>query len=239
MARNSKGWALAVEGQSIDLDDLRELLPAPCDTWVEEYNDGERDRLLLRSSGWVAINDSDEATEYAKGLLDRVNAGLRMLRSDTVPLSFGGIFRFGDDGNRLAVTLNLSVNCSVTSRSRARMSLVSTLAGNVVEQAASPLQLWLKRASTDVVTSDLLAFLARADNWFDLYKAMECVEKLVGGSKRAISNHSDWERVRQTANYHRHAPAPQRPLPKRPVTLVEAQAILFPVASQVLNDLCA
>jgi hypothetical protein len=34
---NTPGWAIELDGDKIDIDDLRYLPPAPFDPWVEDY----------------------------------------------------------------------------------------------------------------------------------------------------------------------------------------------------------
>ena len=45
-------------------------------------------------------------------------------------------------------------------------------------------QRWLSIAAKDDLLADALTYFARGDDWFDVYKALECLEMRFGGAKR-------------------------------------------------------
>src|SRR5665213_837203 len=59
MATHAPGWAVEVTGNRFDLDDLRTLLPAPFDPWVEEDETPDGKKLLLRSASWNQLVAAD------------------------------------------------------------------------------------------------------------------------------------------------------------------------------------
>lgn len=234
MAVVSAGWALELCGDELDLDDLRNTLKPPFDPWVEDYNDGERAMLLLRSQTWANLETTGEMMDDARRLLELINGANCVAHSDARPLVPGITLRFDPNGNRLPIVIAATGNITLRGvRARGRFSVGD--GGQTQEPVASPIQQWLQRANTDDRTADLLAFIARADNWFDIYKAMECIKKLNSGGATEIL-HPEWRRVQQTANCHRHAPNPDAyPLPARPTDLSEARDVLLLVARQVLE----
>jgi hypothetical protein len=169
----------------------------------------------------------------ARRLIDQMNGAHLVDQSDARPISHGITLRFRADGTRIPVIFAASMHITLQGgRCRAR-----GVVGNgqyPAEPVASPMQQRLERASSNGAVADLLTFVTRADNWFDLFKGMESVERLIGGVAKAKALAPDWSRVRQTANCHRHAPSPNYPLPKQPASIPEARALLFRVAGQVL-----
>lgn len=231
MAEVSEGWALELRGDQFDLDDLREALKAPFDPWVEEYVDGESPMLLLRSRNWKDIQTASEMMNDARRLVDQINGAHLVGQPDARPISHGITLRFTSEGKRVPIIISATATITLGGfRSRARLSTGATPSAPV----QSSMQRQLARASCEDVAADLLAFISRADNWFDIFKAMECVQVLAGGQRKVPALAPSLERARQTANWHRHAPSPKFPQPKEPLNLDEVRALVLVVAKKVL-----
>ena len=231
----SAGWALELRGQKIDLDDLEESLRPPFDPWVEEYFEGGDRLLLLRSHAWKELVSTGEMMAEAARLIDHINGVLLIGDPAAKPISNGITLRFREDGSRLPVLIAASANITLEGcRVRGRAVVGST--EPPLESAPSIMQLRLRAADQQSVVSDLLTFISRADNWFDLFKAMELVERLIGGEAAAQQISSDWKRVRRTANRHRHAPSPKHTLPIIPPTIPQARDLLIAVARHVIDQ---
>ncbi|RKS86506.1 hypothetical protein [Sphingosinicella microcystinivorans] len=237
LTKPSEGWAAELTGGAVDLSDLREMLAAPFEPWVEDYEfDGET-VLLLRSVEWKGFSDAAELNERAGLLLTRINGAKRIAFEDSRTVALGRTFRFNADGDLLPFTLSMSVNTSIGeigSRTRGRLD-----DGLPKVPAPSPLQARLKAAEDSERHADLLTHIARADNWYDLYKAMEQVERINGTGKRwdvmIGSEDRQWSDAKQTANSYRHAyhPTKNRP-PNNPPSLAEARSLLLRVARRVV-----
>jgi len=104
------------------------------------------------------------------------------------------------------------------------------------QPVASLMQERLLKADREEDVSDLLLFIVRADNWFDIFKAMETVERLVGGEAAAQTICGDWKRVRRTANRHRHAPSAKHTAPSNPPTIPEAREVVIGVARHAVDS---
>jgi hypothetical protein len=98
---------------------------------------------------------------------------------------------------------------------------------------ASATQRRIEAARSQDLISDILIFTARADNWFDIFKAMETLEDLIGGESVARSKAPQWKNIKRTANYHRHARAVHQ-LPKVPATIDEAREVIVALAQHAL-----
>lgn len=235
----SAGWALELRGHPFDLEDLEESLQPPFDPWVEKYREGGERFLLLRSNAWKTLASMDEMMADAARLIDHINGMLLLGQSDAEPISHGITFRFSEDGIRMPVATIIRVTAATLTykggRLRARASVGT--AHIAKEPTSSIMQLRLQAADREQVISDLLTFIKRADNWSDLYKGMESVERLAGGEAAVQALSSDWKRVRRTANRHRHAPSSKYTLPNNPPTIAEARMILIDVARHVVDRL--
>jgi hypothetical protein len=79
----------------------------------------------------------------------------------------------------------------------------------------SRMQEQLRKSSSEPARAELLNLLARADDWYELYKVMELAElfvKSVGGHKVFLGKECrKWKQVRYTANYPRHARTNESP----------------------------
>jgi hypothetical protein len=54
---HTPGWAIELDGEQIDLKDLRPSLPPPLDPWVEDYATDDGPRPILRSKTWNGIKE--------------------------------------------------------------------------------------------------------------------------------------------------------------------------------------
>lgn len=229
----SAGWAVEVTGEVIDLDDLRELLKQPFDPWVEEFNDDGSVRLILRSSAWAAAMDSSEVHERATRLVERINGAKLIIHRDSRPIVLGLVLKFRSDGTRDNIIFAATAYARATARARARAEVISA-----TPPQASALQDMVQVAEADDDHADLFEHLARADNWYDIYKSAEIIRRIAGGDRKLRpllgAKWAEWERVRRTANCNRHAPDPVKsPLPPVPATFEEARDVLFATARLV------
>lgn len=242
----SAGWALELRGEQIDLDDVRQGLKPPFDPWVEDCRDGENEILLLRSHSWENAETTAEMMADAVRLIKHINGALLLEYPDAALISHGVTFRFDEDGLPLPVTIRGALNITLPAL-RARGRAVVESKTPKPEPTPSPMQMRLQKADELTVVSDLMTFLVRAENrveidtdtWFDVFKAIESVEALVGGEANAIKLAKDWKRAKQTANRYRHAPSPKHQLPKNPPSVDEAKSIVVAVARDVVDGVTA
>ncbi len=118
-------------------------------------------------------------------------------------------------------------------RIRAKANVAPTMA----EPRESRLQSWLGDASANDAKSDLLIYLNRATNWFDIYKGLDLIRRLAG-DEQALKGQlgpdwNDFKNVWRTANTHRHAPGAQRAR-SEPAELGAARKLLLSVAQRFL-----
>lgn len=235
MTKPSEGWAVELTGDAVDLDDLREMLAAPFEPWVEDYQHDGQTVLLLRSVGWRDFEDSAGLMESATPLVARLNGAKLIGYDDSIPISLGRIFRFGASGDLRPAKISISASLSMGRvRVRARGHLDG---GQPRVPVPSVLQDRLNAAEGDERRADLFTHVARADNWYDVYKAIEQVERIAGKGKRwnavAGQDGAQWSIAKRTANFYRHAAGVQT-LPANPPSLAEARSLLLRVARRVV-----
>jgi hypothetical protein len=101
----------------------------------------------------------------------------------------------------------------------------------------SEVQTWLTAAEHNDVIADMLTFASRYDSWFDIYKALEAAEHLMGHPrqkklKKILGTHAtDFVSLRQTADYYRH----YRSMSTAKMDLADARTALAIILRAVLG----
>ncbi len=205
-AGNSEGWGIELQGHGVNLDDLQEWLKPPFNPWVERFTDSTGEKYLLRSSSWAAFSEAADVVRDAERLVQRLHGEALLLQHDAEPLILGRVFRFDANGNSLPVVISISVTAHLKGlRARAKVGSFAP----TPPPTESQMQAWSRESDHDDTRADLFTLLARADNWFDIYKTMELARKIAKGKnavKAALSkaDFDEWERIWQTANCARH-----------------------------------
>jgi len=230
-------WGAVLEGHQFDLADWCEVLAAPYDPWVDVVDHAGAEIHVLRSAVLDDAADESDARLRALPLIEKLN-GAALLSRNTESVNFGGIARI-DNGR--AVTIAKFASGDAAGRSRMKgYAVVLNSEGEIIPQVRtrSDPQRWIATAEGNDIVADLLVNLARANNWYDLYKAIELVQRLAGGQhaleNRLGSKEADWEGARLTANYFRHARA------YRPAQLTDfavAKRLVILVANEILRGI--
>jgi hypothetical protein len=221
----------------MDLDDFRELLARPFDPWIEDYQTDEGLKPLLRTASWAKLTEAVDVFRDAARMVERLNGEALLIYGDSKPVKLGETIKFGPNGRREPIKFAASFHARGAARARARATVITS--GPPKPPEPSRMQKWFKEAETDDIRAELFAHLARADNWFDLYKSAELARRVVGdlkALKAALgSDWNEWQRICQTANCYRHAPDPAKfPLPTQPAELEEAREFILKVIPRML-----
>ena len=110
----------------------------------------------------------------------------------------------------------------------------------------SEVQNWSATAQSDGLIEDALIYYGRATDWFDIYKALECLILKFGGGRsdgerEKTFKQLGWapkkeiERLQRTANWLRHA---QRKYerPSSPMLIQEARSLLGALLRRALTE---
>ncbi|WP_296585157.1 hypothetical protein [Xanthobacter sp.] len=238
---SSSSWAVELTGERFDIDDLRRLLRLPFDPWIEDIAAGAEPKPHIRHSGWDQLTSASDVVADAQRIVSHINGAARLLHSDYQPVGVSNVVRLHADGRRdfimPAITGHFSARLG---RVRFRVEGVVGEGGFANECKPSILQRWLESSEENDSISELFIHLDRMNNWFDVYKSIEIIEKGILGNRRRIKklaalDTGEWERVRHTANSFRHAPGVCA-APQDPPSLEESIAFVRACALIVLDE---
>jgi hypothetical protein len=236
------GWVAVVEGHSFDLAQWEQLLKQPFDPCCERIpHDGTFVWALRSRQGFDHLDDATAVNDQASTLVAQLNGALRA-SAGTDPLKLRGVGRVDDEGR-----LQLFVFAAAVLQGRAMITAVGEVRnpdGSLAPPpppAPSAPQKWIKIAEENEKVADMLIFAGRADNWFDIYKAIEAAEDLVGsetGLERLLGQSgSAFKLMKHTANsLYRHRPG-KFIAPKVPTPLNDAKSLLAFIVRTVMASL--
>jgi hypothetical protein len=228
MTENSPGWAVELRGEKIDVDDFRELLARPFEPWVEDHQTEDGVIAVLRTSGWALMTEATDVLRDAGRMVERLYGEVLLIQNDAKPLTLGRIIRFGLDGKPMPVIVAAIAHAHGNARGRGRATVVTSKPSPPPQE--SKLQKWFREADNDDKRAELFAHLARATNWYDLYKSAELTRRIIGKDMNANlgPDRKEWDRIWQTANCYRHAPDPVKfPLPPSPPKFDDAREFIL------------
>jgi hypothetical protein len=196
------GWGILLGGDQFDLEDWQETLKPPFDPWITKTDDG----LILRGPLLDSATTSSEAHYRGMELLAQANGALGASRKTGI-VRLEAVVEFLPDGRRQRHTI-LWFRAS-DARDRARMVVAVGPDGNPPPPEPSVPQSWLAIAAKNDLLADALRYFGRGESWFDMYKALECIEDMVRGQHRLTElgcvSAGEIRRLKQTANsYARH-----------------------------------
>jgi hypothetical protein len=186
------GWGAMLAGDPLDRDDWQEALKQQSDRlhpWVTKAEA----RLILRSSLLDNEATANAAYERAKELINEVNGAMRAIRQTGI-VRLDGVAEVLSDGRCRPVAIEQMVSAV-----RIREGFVATLLGADGKPKPNPeprpseVQRWLSIAAEDsagsgdetALLSDALKHFARGDDWFEVYKALEClIQRFCGGNPK-------------------------------------------------------
>jgi hypothetical protein len=229
------GWGAMLAGDPLDLEDWRETLKQSFDPWVTTAEA----RLILRSSRLDGEAKPIAAYERAKALMDEVNGALRASRRTGI-VRLDGVAEVFHDGRCRPVAIEQMVSAV-----RIREGFVATLLGADGKPKPDPaprpseVQRWLSIAAEDDLLADALTYFARGDDWFDVYKALECLEMRFGGEEEFRSlgwaDKGKIKLLKRTANSGRHARKKFDP-PPHPMERTEARDLLAQLMARAFHE---
>jgi hypothetical protein len=206
-ANMSPRWAAIVTGDEADLADWRDCLKEPYEPYLELRDNHH----VLRSTTFDDLESADQVRSISVALIDRLNGAMRVSRR-TKPVRFDCVAEFTAAG-----TMNRTVFAEMHAEASLRLRTHAVLvgvgpSGEVLPQAEPEprsVQDWSASAEHDELLDDALVYFGRATDWFDIYKALECLITRFGGEARFLdlgwAPRDQIKRLKKTANSARHA----------------------------------
>ena len=229
------GWIVALIGDKLDLSVWEQSLPTSSDPWCEKVTAQDGKIILaLRSRIFDNLKNATEVWPHADLLIAKLNGALRIEFPNIKTLSFSGQIGRIDDHGQLQWFSISSGNAEGQGLARG------------ISAAPSPpkshTQLLIEAAEANKLLADMLIFTGRADNWFDLYKALEFAIK-IAGSKQKLQNllpdadRQNYNDMFDNAGANRHSKAYTKyKEPKRKVTIPEANSLLSKTLTLLLQS---
>jgi hypothetical protein len=236
------GWGVVLGGHAFDLAYWKEALKRPFDPWIMETEG----RLVLRSTVLDPAATSSEAYELAKGLMERVNGALAISHHNAEVVRVEAVAEIMSDG----ASRRHVVQAAGTAKARSKAGAVGVAIGPDGKPVPPPppersnAQRWLLIAAEDDLLADALTYVARGDDWFDIYKALGCLELKFGGKRKGQverfrrlgwADPDKIELLRWTANSGRHARLKFDP-PPNPMERTEARDLLAKLIARAFDE---
>lgn len=208
------GWGVTLAGEDVDLGDWRDAMPVGFDPHVLDAELEGTDRLVMRSSGWERFTSARIVFDDACRLIQRLNGIMRLFDPDVGSVRAENVY-FMDQGGRPHRHL-IANSGQMRVRERGDRARFNVQVGeHKPKPEPTPVQRLCANAETNATAADLFSYLSAADNYFDLYKAIEASEQLLGGHNRTVDymgtdSGRTWKRLREIVNCHRHHPTRKR-----------------------------
>jgi hypothetical protein len=229
------GWGAVLVGEPVDLDDWTFQLKEAFDPWVEVHSH----ETILRSASLDELTSASDVRDRATALIERLNGALALSRTE--PLRFGSVVQFAPNGS-----LNRFLfpdAATYTWRTGGADITVVTFTDPDSKPQPSQVQNWALIADSDELLDDALIYFGRvrasarhpeATDWFDVYKALECL-MLRFGSEADFLKTPDIARLKRTANWARHARRKYEP-PPNPMEFSDARTLLGNLIRRALSE---
>jgi hypothetical protein len=227
------GWGAALLGEPTDLEDWAYTLNEPFDPWVEIHGA----KTVLRSASFDELASASEVRDRATALIERLN-GAVALSQQARQLRLGGVIQFAPDGG-MHETLFAEGTLKGRGKLRANAIVISPDGKPAPPPQPSEVQKWTTLAESDDLLDDALIYFGRAIDWFDIYKALECLIRRFGGESAFLAlgwaSETEINRLKRTANWARHARRKFSP-PPEPTSLKDARALLGLLLRRALKE---
>jgi hypothetical protein len=215
MTTSENRWGIKLSGHVFDLEDWRDTLKEPFDPWVLH----EGDDFILCASEFQSYNSAEEVLNSAILLIDVLNGAIRVATRThrTHPVSSRGVYQRFSDVWRPAQPLRPG---PPTIRAKVYNDDGTTIPSSL-PPGRSNVQVWAELSATLVHLGDALVYVGRGE-WFDIYKAIECLEDWAGGQtilqSRQWVDADEFRIMKRTANSYRHRAGGKHPPPPKPIS---------------------
>ncbi|HVQ71884.1 MAG TPA: hypothetical protein VMT08_30740 [Bradyrhizobium sp.] len=242
---DKRQWGAAVLGDRADLDQWTSVLKPPFDPWIELH----REETILRSASMENLSTAGEVRDWCVACMERLNGAMALDRASK-PVRLGSIVEFGPKGELHRAIFPGVVEVEL--RLFPGTVTVTNMGPDGKLHSPPPrptrVQTWARLADDDELLDDALVYFGRSADWFDIYKALECLILRFGGSKakkrEAVFLSLGWapadeiSRLKRTANAARHARKRYDP-PANPMSVKKAHALLGTLLRRAFDEVAS
>jgi hypothetical protein len=229
-------WGAVIQGDAPDLADWASSLKPPFDPWIELYDN----ETILRSSSLDGLSTAGEVRDRCVAYIERLNGAVALDRGSK-PVRFGSAVEIGSNGV-LHRTLFVEAGQFKLSGKPVTMRIVTFgQDGKPLTPPPQPsaVQAWAELAEEDELLEDALVYFGRSTDWFDIYKALECLIMRAGGEEEFLAlgwaQKTQIKRLKQTANSARHARKKYDP-PENPMGSEEAHSLVGDLLRRAFDE---
>jgi hypothetical protein len=172
-----RNWGAIIAGEASDLQAWSSVLKPPFDPWVEVHGND----TILRSSSLNNLSDSREVRDRSLPYIDVLNGAFALAQSAR-PVRFDGAVEIAADGVLHRHVFVELFNASYELRGTAATVQIITYGPDGKPIASPPqptiVQSWAATVERDEWLEDALVYFGRSEDWFDIYKALECLREI-------------------------------------------------------------
>jgi len=227
-------WGIGLCGHRFDLEYWRDTLKEPFDPSVIQQGD----IYILRSSEFALCDTAPAALGKAKPLIEILNGAMRA-ETRSHPLGYRGVYELRPDGWR-----QTPHKFPPLPPTNLRAKVYYDLEPRINPPPLNPSrpQAWMELSDRSDHLADALIYFGRGE-WFDIYKAIECLEAFAGGDLQLKGKQwakpNDIALMKWTANsLYRHRQGGFEPPPKS-MTLEQARELLATLIGCAFDELRA
>ena len=179
-------WWVRLKGHAQDLQDVAAAFQMNRICRMDLDADGQ---YYLKSDILDPLTDGNEVLDRARELVARVNGAMKVMHSDYQPVRVDGLITLHENGNRGVVIVPEAAKMTM----RAGRPTISVSGRAPTEAQPSDAEKWLELSTDDSDVLEVLHYLSREPDWFDLYKAYEVVRSALGGERKMFARLSTGE----------------------------------------------
>jgi hypothetical protein len=236
-----RAWGAIIEGEPVDVDYWARALKQPSDPWIEIHGGIP----VLRSDSLDGLLHPEEVRDHCVAHIERLNGAVALANEETKPVRFGHVVEVGPDG-----TFHRTIIVPAATYELRVSSVVLEITsfgpdGKPIQPPSlqSQVQVWAEYAEADELLDDALIYFGRGVDWFDIYKALECIIMRFGGPKKReeVFLSLGWaptheiSRLKRTANAARHAKR-RFEMPLHPMDIREAHALVGELLRRAFDE---
>jgi hypothetical protein len=227
------GWVARLDIPEASRAAWEHQLQPPFDPYIERIGEGAAAAWVLRSELFDGLSNAEEVWGRALPLVEQLNGAQRISRQ-MQSVQCNGVGRVDSDG-KLSITQFAGAHFKGNAMFMAVLEQGDAQGNLIVSPPrVSEVQRWVQEAQANDDIADLLRYLASADNWYDIYKAFEVVEAMVGRQTKLEQmlgpDAKGYKVARQSSNFYRHARTSR---PAELISLEEARTRLVHVVRTI------